>query len=247
MIPKTIHYVWVGKKKKSKDIERCIGTWKKHLPDYKFVEWNEERFDINSNKYVKEAYKQKKWAFVSDYIRMYAIYNFGGIYFDTDILVLDNLDELLYNKAFIGYESNQYPFTAVFGAEKGHPFVKKVLDYYENNSFDKENITTNTEMIKEILVLKYNCKLGNKEQLLKDGIKVYKKELLCKPSLKSKTIHAFNASWIDKKMLLINKLDKKFRIRLTNKFYIVLYMIFEFILIYPKNALAKIFRKRNYK
>ena len=80
MIPKKIHYVWVGGNPKSKDIERCIKTWKKHLPDYEIIEWNENNFDINSNQYVKKAYEHKKWAFVSDYIRMYAIYNYGGIY-----------------------------------------------------------------------------------------------------------------------------------------------------------------------
>ena len=178
MIPKKIHYVWVGGNPKSKDIERCIKTWKKHLPDYEIIEWNENNFDINSNQYVKKAYEHKKWAFVSDYIRMYAIYNYGGIYFDTDVLVLDNLDEFLHNEAFIGYEDDNYPFTAVFGAVKGHSLIKHILEMYDNISFDKENVITNTEMVKKLLIEQYNCKLGNKEQLLKDNVKIYKKEIL---------------------------------------------------------------------
>ena len=98
-IPKIIHYVWVGGNPKSKDIQRCMKTWKKHLKDYEIIEWNENNFDINSNKFVKQAYEAKKWAYVSDYIRAYAIYNYGGIYLDTDVIVLDNLEELLENRA----------------------------------------------------------------------------------------------------------------------------------------------------
>ena len=114
---------------------------------------------------------------------------------------------------------------------------------YDNISFDKENVVTNTEMVKKLLIEQYNCKLGNKEQLLKDNVKIYKKEILCKPSIKSKTIHAFNASWIDKKMLIINKIDKKFRIRLTNKFLVILYIVFEKIVIMPKNIIVKFIRR----
>ena len=101
MIPKKIHYVWVGGKEKPKDIKRCMKTWKKHLKDYEIIEWNESNFDIHSHPFVEAAYKAKKWAYVSDYIRMYAIYNYGGIYLDTDVLVLDNFDDMLDNKAFV--------------------------------------------------------------------------------------------------------------------------------------------------
>ena len=91
-IPKIIHYVWVGNNEKPKDIKRCMETWKKHLKDYEIIEWNEKNFDIDSNKFVKEAYEARKWAYVSDYIRAYAIYNYGGIYLDTDVLVVEILD-----------------------------------------------------------------------------------------------------------------------------------------------------------
>ena len=100
MIPKIIHYVWVGNNPKPKDIKKCMKTWKKHLKDYKIIEWNESNFDISSHPFVKKAYEAKKWAYVSDYIRMYAIYNYGGIYLDTDVLVLENFDKFLNNKVF---------------------------------------------------------------------------------------------------------------------------------------------------
>ena len=109
MIPKKIHYVWVGGKKKPKDIERCIKSWKKNLKEYEIKEWNENNFDINSHPFTKSAYENKKWAYVSDYIRMYALYNEGGIYLDTDNLVLDNLEKFLNDRAFVGFENKNYP------------------------------------------------------------------------------------------------------------------------------------------
>ncbi len=101
MIPKIIHYVWVGGQPKPKDIQRCMETWKKHLKGYQIKEWNESNFDIDAHPFTKQAYKEKKWAYVSDYIRSYAIYNEGGIYLDTDVLVLDDLSQFLDNRAFV--------------------------------------------------------------------------------------------------------------------------------------------------
>ena len=97
MIPKKIHYVWVGHNPKSPLIKECLTTWKKKLPDYEIIEWNESNFDMHENRYLEEAYQAKKWAFVSDYIRARAIYEQGGIYLDTDVRVLKKLDPLLKN------------------------------------------------------------------------------------------------------------------------------------------------------
>ena len=198
MIPKIIHYVWVGNNPKPKDIKKCMKTWKKHLKDYKIIEWNESNFDISSHPFVKKAYEAKKWAYVSDYIRMYAIYNYGGIYLDTDVLVLENFDKFLNNKVFVGFERENYPFTAVFGAEKKNKFIKKLLDYYDNldaYNFDFEN--NNTISVSNILINEYGCSKENKEQLLKDGIKVYKDDILCNPSKNSTTVHIFTVTWLE--------------------------------------------------
>ena len=198
MIPKIIHYVWVGNNPKPKDIKKCMKTWKKHLKDYKIIEWNESNFDISSHPFVKKAYEAKKWAYVSDYIRMYAIYNYGGIYLDTDVLVLENFDKFLNNKVFVGFERENYPFTAVFGAEKKNKFIKKLLDYYDNldaYNFDFEN--NNTISVSNILINEYGCSKENKEQLLKDGIKVYKDDFLCNPSKNSTTVHIFTGTWLE--------------------------------------------------
>ena len=198
MIPKIIHYVWVGNNPKPKDIKKCMKTWKKHLKDYKIIEWNESNFDISSHPFVKKAYEAKKWAYVSDYIRMYAIYNYGGIYLDTDVLVLENFDKFLNNKVFVGFERENYPFTAVFGAEKKNKFIKKLLDYFDNldaYNFDFEN--NNTISVSNILINEYGCSKENKEQLLKDGIKVYKDDILCNPSKNSTTVHIFTGTWLE--------------------------------------------------
>ena len=198
MIPKIIHYVWVGNNPKPKDIKKCMKTWKKHLKDYKIIEWNESNFDISSHPFVKKAYEAKKWAYVSDYIRMYAIYNYGGIYLDTDVLVLEKFDKFLNNKVFVGFERENYPFTAVFGAEKKNKFIKKLLDYYDNldaYNFDFEN--NNTISVSNILINEYGCSKENKEQLLKDGIKVYKDDILCNPSKNSTTVHIFTGTWLE--------------------------------------------------
>ena len=157
MIPKIIHYCWFGSNEKSEKIKKCIESWKKYLPDYEIKEWNENNFDIDSHPFVKAAYKAKKWAYVSDYIRAYVIYKYGGIYLDTDILVLDNFDRFLNNRAFVGFENPQYPFTAVFGAEPGHPLVKDMIEYYDRldeYKFDFEK--NNTISVSDLLIKKYH-------------------------------------------------------------------------------------------
>lgn len=221
MIPKIIHYVWVGGNPKPAKIQTCMKTWKKHLGDYKIIEWNESNFDIHENKYVEQAYKQKKWAFVSDYIRAKAIYEYGGIYLDTDVLVLDNLEDLLSNKCFVGFENKDNPFTAVFGAEKGHPLIKDMLDYYNERDFefDKQDqmAGVNTVSVSDILKDKYGAIPNNQEQVLKDDIHVYPDGILCNPSKNSKTIHVFTGTWMEGAKPLKRKLVTFLKLRIKTK------------------------------
>ena len=222
-IPKKIHYVWVGGKEKPKAIQKCMKTWKKHLKDYEIVEWNETNFDINSHPFVKKAYENRKWAFVSDYIRAYAIYNQGGVYLDTDVLVLDNLDSLLNNRAFVGYERPDFPFTAVFGAEAGHPLVKEMLYYYDGLDMNFEFKDNNTISVSNILIEHYGCMLGNIEQTLREDIKVYPDGILCNPSMESKTVHVFLGSWLNRGKFS-SKMHEFLRMKMSNKFNIRLYL-----------------------
>lgn len=243
-IPKTIHYVWVGGKEKPLKIKKCMKTWKKKYPDFEIIEWNEKNFDINCNEYVKKAYEMKKWAFVSDYIRMYAIYNYGGIYFDTDVIAIDTLDDLLSYDCFVGYESDNMPFTAVFGAKKGHPLIKQIIDGYDNYEKKFDASATNTILVSDILINDYKCKIGNQRQILKNNILVLPKEYLCEPSMKSKTIHAFSASWNDGKISLIGQFKIWLRGKMTNKFKILFYMICNFIVFIPYKKLSSFKNKK---
>ena len=217
-IPKKIHYVWVGGKEKPKKVKKCIDTWKKHFKDYEIIEWNENNFDIESSEYTKSAYEAEKWSFVSDYIRMYALYKEGGIYLDTDVIALDNLDELLNNRAFLGFENEKYISCAVIGAEKEHPLIAKILNYYdslENKTFNFND--NNSILVTDILEKNYNCKLDNTEQILADDIKIYKDTVLSNPSSKSKLIHVFSGSWVDGKINIKMKLCQEIKYHLTTK------------------------------
>ncbi len=230
-IPKIIHYVWVGGKEKPKTIKRCMKTWKKHLGDYQIIEWNEQNFDISSNRFVKQAYEQKKWAYVSDYIRAYALYHYGGIYLDTDVIVMDDLTSLLNDRAFVGFETPQYPFTAAFGAEKGHPFLKDILSYYDDIDFSynkkDEMAAVNTKIVSDILINQYHCEVNNQPQLLTEGIRVYPDSILCQPSINSHTIHVFTGTWIEAKRSWKHKVSLALRTRIKGKISLRAYLFFK--------------------
>lgn len=118
MIPKIIHYVWLGGGEKSEKIKRCIESWKKYLPDYEIKEWNESNFDLNLCDFTRQSYDKKMYAFTSDVIRLYALYTEGGIYMDTDVEVYKPLDEFLNDEAFTGFEDTDYPATATMRSRK---------------------------------------------------------------------------------------------------------------------------------
>ena len=152
MIPKVIHYCWFGGNPLPEEAKRCIESWKKYCPDYKIIEWNENNYDVNSNEYMKAAYKEKKWAFVSDYARIDVVYKYGGIYMDTDVELVKELDSFLNDRMYCGWEmrdplldklgrsyENSVAFGLGFGAEKGHPALKKILDLYDRISFYNED------------------------------------------------------------------------------------------------------------
>lgn len=204
---KIIHYCWFGNGKLPSLAEKCIESWKEKCPDYKIIEWNERNFDINSNQYVKEAYENKKFAFVSDYVRLYAVYNYGGIYMDTDVEVLRNLDEFLLDDGFSGFERIDAIPTGIMGCKKNNKLFKEFLDYYNDKKFIKDDgsfdMTTNVETITKICLEK-GLLLNNKLQNI-EGVKFYPKEYFCPKDHKTGkinltsdtyTIHHFAGSWI---------------------------------------------------
>ena len=211
MIPKKIHYIWVGGNPLTPLAEKCIESWKKYCPDYEIVRWDESNFDVNQNQYCKEAYENKKWAFVSDYIRLKVLYEEGGIYMDTDVEVVKPLDKFLSNPAFSGFENDTMIPTGIIAAEKYNPWVYKLLKEYDDKHFVKKNgsfdLTTNVETITKVTQEHSpNLVLNNTYQDLGDVV-FYTKDYFCpidyqaKELLKTEnthTIHWFAGSWVPK-------------------------------------------------
>ena len=235
-----IHFCWFGNNKKSDLIEKCIKSWKKMCPDYEIKEWNESNFDVSQNTYCKEAYDNKYWAFVSDYARLWIIYNYGGIYLDTDVELVKNIDDLLKYDSFFCYESEEYINTGLgFGALKNNELVKRMLDEYNNihfvndGQFDKTTCPLrNTNSLKSVM----NINLCNKKMVEINNTAILCKEFFCPLDYDSKKlnvtentygIHWYNESWLSssrrlrKKMLIVlrnvlgykiyNKIKKRFK------------------------------------
>lgn len=213
-IPKVIHYCWFGKGEKSDLAKECIEGWKDKLKGYEIIEWNEDNFDINNNLYVKQAYDKKKYAFVSDYVRLYALLNYGGIYLDTDVEVLKGFEGFLDLDAFVGFEDKELISTAIIGARKGNLIIKEWFETYTNRKFiedGKINDTTNVRVLTNLL-LKYQLQQTNSYQKLCNGIiTIYPTEYFSplkygtkRPKItnKSVTIHWFEGTWttLGKKM-----------------------------------------------
>ena len=173
MIPRIIHYCWFGRGPMPELALRCIDSWHKFMPDYQYKLWNEDNFDIESVPYVKEAYESRKFAFVTDYVRLYALFTEGGIYMDTDVEVLKPYDDLLSLPGFTGYEGSKFmpPVTGTMASEPGNAWVKEQLEAYDSLHFIKPDgtldTTTNTVRISEIMK-KGGFVQNGKKQVYKD-------------------------------------------------------------------------------
>lgn len=159
MIPKVIHYCWFGRNPKSEIIQKCIASWKEFCPDYEIIEWNEDNFDVNSIPYTAAAYADKKWAFVSDYARLKIVYENGGIYLDTDVLLHNSLDELLQYECWLASDDVRYVNTGLgFGAIKGQTLIGALLQSYHKYGYDP----TVTCVIKDTQVIERQLPLWKK-------------------------------------------------------------------------------------
>lgn len=210
MIPKIIHYCWLSNDEKPDTIQRCIASWKKHLPEYEFRLWDMNSFDYNSVPFTKDALANRKWPFVSDFVRLYALYHFGGIYLDSDVQVFEKLDDLLDNRLFTGLEMRDKEHTQIFleaaiiGSEKGHPFIKQALDYYTARSFYNPDgtmdLTPIPTILSEIMEKEYDWVRTDADQKLTDGIMVYSTKTIantnCKRLSSVKLYHLNNRSWL---------------------------------------------------
>lgn len=209
MIPKIIHYCWYGNNRKKELIVKCINSWKEYFPNYQIIEWNESNSDLNINQYVRKAYSEKKWAFVSDYMRMKALYEYGGIYFDTDVEVIKKFPkDVLDNFCFTGIESESNLISPglVFACEPHNKIVGKLLASYDNDVFQNESV----EEIKTIniriteLLERYGFVKEDKEQEVA-GIHIYPSEVFCgydgrnrvvDITDKTLSVHHYAGSWL---------------------------------------------------
>ncbi|CAM4096938.1 glycosyltransferase family 32 protein [Bacillus manliponensis] len=217
-VPRIIHYCWFGGKEKPDIVKRCINSWERNLSGYEVKEWNEKNFDINCNLYVKEAYEAKKFAFVSDYVRVYVLYQYGGIYLDTDVEVFKSFDDMLHHESFWGFEQENYIATSTIGAAKGNPLIKQFLDLYEGKQFIQKDGSyddfTNVAMVTKMLQEKGLKKNGEYQQL--EGLGVFYPQtyfspydyINCRKFITKETyaMHHFYKSWLSPKARLKSNL-----------------------------------------
>ena len=226
MIPKVIHYCWFGGRPLPKEAERCINSWKKFMPNYTIIPWDESNFDIDSIPYTKEAYAAKKYAFVSDYARFWILYHYGGVYFDTDVEVIKPIDDIVEAGDFLGVEQQDRTHITTnpglgLGAEKNNPLFKDLMERYQSSHFLCSNGTVKVQNIVEIttdyLMTKGLRNTNGIQQCC--GFTIYPKDYFCpidydtrelKITSNTRTIHHYAESWVPKSTRFKNAIGRLF-------------------------------------
>ncbi len=224
MIPKIIHFCWFGEKEIPDEYRKYIHSWKIYCPDYKIICWSEKNYDIHKNKYMEEAYKQKKWGFVPDYARLDIIYRYGGFYLDTDVEMLKSLDGLRNNKVFFGLESKNFVALGLgFGAEKGNPLIKQLMEHYENLDFKVREdgmVLSDASPVIQTAKLKSIYQTSfSKDKLYRFGdLTIYPTEYLCPENTVTGNVeitnntylwHHYSGSWLTKRQKVVGKIRQK--------------------------------------
>lgn len=242
MIPKVIHYCWFGGNPLPKSAQMCIASWRKYLPDYEIKEWNESNFDVNIIPYTAEAYKAKKYAFVSDYARFWILYKYGGLYFDTDVEVIKNMDDIIAKGPFMGCENEAKAGATPaqlgvapglgLGVNPGLGLYGEILNWYNTHHFitwtgviEKNVVDITTEILN-----KNGIEILDDGVLKSSGILIYPKEYFCPKDYitgemnitdKTKSIHHYSATWVGNKRTYIDKVIKRLKfilIRISSLF-----------------------------
>lgn len=229
LIPKKIHYMWLGRNPLPQKLERCINSWKEYCPDYEIIEWNEDNYDIGKHSYMRDAYEAKAYGFVPDFARIDILYNEGGFYLDTDVEIRRSIDDLRYQQAFCGVEKWQIiNFGGLSGSIKGHPMLKEFLDSRQNVSFYNTDGSLNKNTCgfydtKVAISHGYNI---NGETQCVDGMNIYAFDYFQPFDYMSGTInetenthsiHWFNGGWLDEKMKMQNEETKRIYMALYQK------------------------------
>lgn len=223
MIPKKIHYIWLGQKKEPKILKKCKASWKKFCPDFEIIRWDESNLNIECCEYCKNAYDAKKFAFASDVLRFDILHKEGGIYLDIDVELIKPIDDLLKHKIVCGFENDAYIAPGlILGCEKGNDLIKKLFDEYLDRDFYttpgmKNQVTICgifTDKLKEI-----GFKIDNTFQKI-DGIAIYPSEFFCPKSMSdgkinitqnTYSIHHYASTWVPKRLVLKNKMLQFFK------------------------------------
>lgn len=221
MIPKKIHYCWFGNGQKKSLMKKCIQSWKRYFPEYEIIEWNETNYDVRKNPYISEAYEAKKYAFVSDYARFDILYNYGGIYFDTDVEVIKSFASILSGGGFFGCEKSGMVNPGLgMAAPSGNSLYKEVIDYYEKQHFVRQDgtfdYTTIVERVSSILKMHGLSDTDDIQRIC--GIQIYPSAFFSPKdpdtnvlniANETYSIHHFSASWYTPKEKLIKLLGPK--------------------------------------
>lgn len=212
MIPKIIHYIWLGGKPLPKIAEKCMASWKKYCPDYEIKRWDETNLNISQYQYAKDAYDAKKYAFASDVMRFDVLYKYGGVYVDIDVEILKPIEDLLNNSSFTGFETSSLLNPGlIYASNKDDSLCEEILQYYKQANFelDMKNKETVCTIFTKILT-KHGLLLNGKTQNLPQ-ITVYSREWFCPIDVitnkktitqNTRTIHWYNASWYTPKQKL---------------------------------------------
>lgn len=202
MIPRILHYAWFGVNEKPEIVKYCIESWKKHLKGWEIVEWNENNFPLEEFPFALTAFKRKRYAFVSDIVRLKCLLDHGGVYVDSDVEIVKPLNRFLKHRAFTGHETNDLTLAAVMGAEKEHPWIKYLLDYYDGRPYDE---TPNTQIVSKLNkpLITGQSRFGYK--WLKDDVWIYPKEFFASydhfnlkiiPHPNAHAYHHFAGTWL---------------------------------------------------
>lgn len=228
MIPKVIHYCWFGRNPLPKSALKCIDSWRKFFPDYEIKEWNEDNFDVNIIKYTQDAYNAKKYAFVSDYARIWILYNYGGVYFDTDVEVISPMIDIIEKGPFMGFEINNSTENKIavnpglgIGSPSRLELYKDILDVYSNLNFwigSKINLYAIVRITTDILTINGLKNVDGAQTV--NGITIYPSEFFnpldsltgrLNKTANTRTIHWYDNSWSSPVSRLKTKIGKLIR------------------------------------